>query len=282
MSVRVSLHLLAVGSCRHCERITIQGGGLSPVVFPSIAALILHPTQGPVLYDTGYAEHFFEATGTFPEKLYRWITPVNIPDEEKLHRQLSRYGVSLSDITFCLISHFHADHIAGLKNLPDAKFITMQSEYNHIISMGRFSGLRKAFLPGLLPDDFLSRLTFAENLKKVSLNTAWSALGEGYDLLGDGSLVAVRLPGHSPGQMGLLLNDEQGREVLLCADAVWSRKAFLEERYPSMIARLVTDDWYMYKNTVKQLHLISQAHPEICILPSHCKESLEQYGFSKC
>ena len=277
MTVRVSLHLLSVGSCRHCERVTLQGSGLKPAVFPSIAALIVHPTRGAILYDTGYAEHFFEATRPFPERLYRWLTPVRLAEEEQLSCQLMQYGLSVADIRYCLISHFHADHIAGLKDLPDAQFIAMRTEFEHAVSLGRFSALRKAFLPHLIPDDFVSRLQFAEQTRATALVGPWSGLETGYDLFGDGSLVAIRLPGHSPGQMGLLLHDEQGREVLLCADAAWSRRTFIEGRYPSTLVRFITDDWRMYTDTIGRLQAIVHAHPEVCILPSHCRESLADY-----
>ena len=68
---RVRLHLLTVGRCRHPEWVTIRGGGLRPIEFPALAALIVHPTIGPILYDTGYADRFETATQPFPERFYR-------------------------------------------------------------------------------------------------------------------------------------------------------------------------------------------------------------------
>jgi len=99
----VTVHWLKVGHCRHPEWITLRGGRWRAAQFPSLTALIIHPSLGPVLYDTGYADHFHEETRVFPNKLYRWVTPVSLPAEERLDAQLSRLGVRMSDVSRVLI-----------------------------------------------------------------------------------------------------------------------------------------------------------------------------------
>lgn len=277
MVTRVALHLLKVGSCRHCERITLRGGGVAPVSFPALSALIVHPLIGPVLFDTGYASHFLRATAPFPERLYRWTTPLHLPAHQTLAAQLRRFGLTPSDILMCVISHFHADHIAGLRDLPRARFIASTAGYAQIANAGRFQGLIHGLLPRMLPDDFGDRVAFAESAPKVRLQPPWNAFGEGFDLLGDRSLVGVTLPGHSAGQIGVLLRDEAGRDVFLCADACWSHKAFRDFRMPSFLARPLMHSWFDYCRTIENIHALAERHPELAILPSHCNESLSAY-----
>ena len=277
MSARVELKLLKVGSCRHCERMTLQGGRLTPVSFPALAALIIHPKRGPILFDTGYAAHFEHATNTFPERIYRWITPVSLPAHQTLKSQLNQFGFELDDVRMCFISHFHADHIAGLKDLSNAKFIAMRSDYSEIISKGRIKRLSHGLLIDLLPLGFNNRLQFAEDFATVALSSPWEGFGEGFDLLGDRSLIGIRLPGHSAGQMGLLLRDEYDREVFLCADACWSARAFRELRMPSVLARQIMQSWPKYRETIIQLNRLTNEHSELVILPSHCDLSLSSY-----
>ncbi|WP_159065318.1 MBL fold metallo-hydrolase, partial [Xanthomonas citri] len=162
MPVRVSLELLRVGHCRHCERMVRADGHWHAVEFPALSVLIRHPQRGALLYDTGYAAHFFRATDPWPERLYRWTTPVNLPVDETLGAQLSKRGVSLDDIAWCLISHFHADHVGGLRDLPNARFMCLRADYQQLRSCSRVGGLRRALLPQLLPDDFDQRLQFAD------------------------------------------------------------------------------------------------------------------------
>lgn len=275
--MRVALHLLSVGFCRHCERVTRAGGSWTPVSFPSICGLILHPAQGPVLFDTGYSSHFEVATRSFPERLYRWLTPVHLDHEQLLTTQLASHGLRPSDIRWCLISHFHADHIAGLKDLTHARFICLQEDFAQLRGLSRVAGLRHGLLPALLPGDFESRLRFANDLPRRQLPGAWAGLAQGYDLLGDDSLLALPLPGHVPGQMGVLLHDAQDREVLLCADACWSLPALQAGQLPMGVTRLIMHQWLQYQRTFALLRDLTQRHPELVVLPSHCQASLKHY-----
>jgi len=278
---RLSVSLLSVGHCRHCERVTLSGGSLHPVSFPSICALIVHPQEGAFLYDTGYADRFFSSTNPFPERVYRWLTPVNLPAEERLGAQLSALGIWLEDIRACLISHFHADHIAGLRDLKNARFIALRADVEKLDTGKRLCSLMNGFLPALLPEDFSRRLSHADTMPRQHMGLAWAGLGDGFDLLGDGSLLAVPLPGHAPGQMGLRFRDELDREVLLCADACWSRAAWQELRYPSSLVRPVTHNWALYRQTLNRLHELGTRHPELFIVPSHCATSLSLYRSGK-
>lgn len=275
--MRVQLTLFDVGHCRHCERVTLAGGRWASVTFPSMVALIVHPTEGAILYDTGYAPHFIDATAAFPERAYRWATPVALPQAQRLEVQLAACGLRPSDIRWCLVSHFHADHIAGLRDLPSARFVCMREDLEGMRAMSRLRGLRNGWLPALVPDDFDARVRYAGDGIARALPAPWTTLGEGVDLFGDGSLFAVAMPGHAPRQMGLCLRDAQDRAVLLCADACWSHLTFRERRLPTWPARLVTHDWAAYVRTVERLHALARTAPDVAILPSHCRASLDAY-----
>jgi glyoxylase-like metal-dependent hydrolase (beta-lactamase superfamily II) len=277
MPPRLVVHLLEVGQCRHVERMALRGGSLRRVVFPSICALLVHPTRGAVLYDTGYAAHFAAATAPFPERLYRWVTPVELPAAATLAQQLAALGVALADVRTCLISHFHADHIAGLRDLPNARFVALRADHAALRAATRWNGLRRGLLPALLPPDFDARVDFADDAPRRALGAAWRAFGEGFDLFGDGSALAVPLPGHTPGQLGLRLRDADDRELLLCADACWSRAAWTELRPPSRLTRSLMHDWAGYQRTLRHLHELGTGDPGLVILPSHCGASRADY-----
>lgn len=271
---RVRLHLLTVGRCRHPEWVTIGGGGLRPIEFPALAALIVHPTIGPILYDTGYADRFETATQPFPERFYRWITPPSLPCEEQLLTQLAGLGVSASDVSCVLVSHLHADHVAGLRDLPSSRFSALEADVAACLHGSRVDRLMHGMLPALLPDDFMSRLDLVDARPIVDLGPLWAPFARAYDLVGDGSLLGVPLPGHAPAQLGVLLRTEDDREVLLAADACWSARAVREQRRPSRIAGLVFDDWTRYCATLAGLGAVASRQPGLTILPSHCATSI--------
>jgi glyoxylase-like metal-dependent hydrolase (beta-lactamase superfamily II) len=270
---RATLHLLRVGQCRHPEWVTLRGGRLAPVDFPSFCGLLRHDEAGPILFDTGYAERFVSATAPFPERLYRWATPVRLPVEERLEAQLARHGLRLSDVTRVVVSHLHADHVAGLRDLPRARVTVMRREVESTLGRTGLDAVRRAFLPALLPEDFATRYEAVEDFPVVDLGPAFAPFERGFDLLGDGSLVGVPLPGHTAGQLGLLLRERGGRLVLLAADSCWSARAWREQRPPSPLARLLVDDWAQYRRTLAGVARLAAAHPDLAVLPSHCQAS---------
>ena len=196
MSRSVSLKILRAGWCQHLECMADRGGRLAPVQFPALCGLIQHPDHGWILYDTGYAEHFFQATRALPERLYRSAVPVQLPVVEQLGAQLHELGIGPGDIRHVIISHFHADHIAGLRDFANARFIALEADYRHIDSLRgqRWRATLGGHLPGLLPDDFSARLRLAEASPSCALPSWMAPFEQGLDLFGDGSLIGVPLP----------------------------------------------------------------------------------------
>jgi glyoxylase-like metal-dependent hydrolase (beta-lactamase superfamily II) len=260
----------------------MRGGQLRPATFPSLCALIHHPSEGPILYDTGYGERFAEATSAFPERLYRWITPVTLPDEEALTRQLAKRGVMPQDVRHVVISHFHADHVAGAKSFPNAKYTAMRGDYLALRGLTRVGALMHGFLPSLLPEDFESRLRFAEDAKVVALPSALAPFDTGFDLLGDGSLVAVPLPGHSRRQQGLWVAGDDGRDYFFVADACWSMRAVRENRPPMWIAGIAMDERATYAETFDGLRAVHSRDPDLALVPSHCEETWRSLAHESC
>lgn len=270
---RLRLQLIQVGSCRHPECVAVSGGRWKPVVFPSLVAVIQHPDAGIILFDTGYAPQFFQATEHLPERLYRWITPVSLPPAQQLLPQLAQLGITPADVRHVFLSHLHADHVAGLCDLPKARIWFAQSAWLATRDLGRLSRLRRGTLSDLLPDDFESRLQPVEHIPQQALPAAWRDLGGGHDLIGDGSLWAVPLPGHARGHHGLLLRLESDAELLLVGDATWQLRDG-RVAAPSFVTRLLCDDWQQQRQTLASLQRLLDADPARLLLPSHCESSL--------
>lgn len=271
---RTSLTVLRVGHCTHPECLALRGGGLRSATFPALVGLIRHPDAGALLFDTGYADHFLRATDAFPERLYRWATPVTLPPEECLLPQLARHGLAAHEIASVFASHLHADHIAGLRDLPRARLWCSDAALRFARTPGRIARLRKATLRELLPDDVDRRHVAIDTLPRIPLPTGWQALGGGLDLLGDGSLRAVPLPGHARGHFGLLLRHEDDREVLLAGDATWRVDDARHAHAPSLATRSLSDDWSLQHATLAKLQAVLDLGDDVhCILPSHCEAS---------
>jgi glyoxylase-like metal-dependent hydrolase (beta-lactamase superfamily II) len=276
----VYVKYLRVGQCRHLECIAARGGKMSMIDFPSFCGLIRHPVEGWILFDTGYADHFFEATKSFPEKLYRLALPIKMNDEEKLLAQLAQMGINAEDIHWIIVSHYHGDHIAGLRDFPNAKFVASKKDTDDLQSLMTkpFRATTQGKLPGLLPDDYFQKLIYADNLPLITLPQWMQPFTQAFDLFGDQSLLIIPLPGHSHGQIGLLIMDADGRPVFLTADACWSLPACREGRLPSLLARFATANNQDYQTTFFQLSELAKRETAISILPSHCIPSWASFN----
>lgn len=275
MSVPLKIDLLRVGHTRQREKLARRDKRYVSVEFPALCALITHPHVGPILYDTGYETRFIEATKTYPLKLYRDILPVYITEQERLTFQLKERGLFPEDIQNVIVSHFHADHISGLKDFSAARFICLQKDYESIsrLTAKPWRSLFAGYVPDLLPETFNERSLFTESLTMHSLPTSMRPFETGYDLLGDGSALGIHLPGHTPGQLGLFLPETDKGPVFLVADACWSLPACKEGVLPSNLALCTTFEKKLYKETFFHLSELANREPEIRIIPSHCTDT---------
>ena len=267
----VHCHVLDTGYCDAMESLVIRGGAWRHVALHSIVAVIEHPTHGWLLWDTGYAPRMFDATTQWPYSLYRRATPLHICHDLAVVNQLARFGLVPGDIRRVLLSHFHADHLAGLCDFPTAEVIAHRAAFEHVVACTGMSALRRAFLPALLPDDFASRATLLTEFAGPTI----SQFGPTHDLFEDGSLLLVPLPGHARGQLGLLAHTDRG-QVLFAADSCWLTRSIRERRPPSRLTNVVADSPNSLRATLWRLHAFAAEHPEVRIVPSHCPEAFER------
>jgi glyoxylase-like metal-dependent hydrolase (beta-lactamase superfamily II) len=254
----------------------LWGGTWKNKIFPSLCTAISHPAIGSILYDTGYSQRFFTETKNFPLRIYALTTPVYFCEEDAIVVQLEKIGIVKTDIKYIIISHFHGDHIGGLLDFPQARFICWRSAWEAVKNRRNWQALRAGFLPGLIPLDFEERAIFIEDLNQVNLPLAYEPFRHGWDLFGDGSLLAVELPGHAIGQLGLFVNDEGDRSYFLIADACWLSRAYQELINPHPIANLIFADRSQYRDTLEKIHRLHQLNPSVKIVPTHCLETWQE------
>lgn len=269
------LKLYECGYCTHPEKVVLPNGSLKRLKFPATVALLQHPTSGNILFDTGYAARFFQATKKFPYSIYAKLTPVFFSEEKAIVNQLEKDGIKREQIHTIILSHFHGDHIGGLKDFPNATILTFKNAYQSIRSISKFRALLKGCLLDLLPNDIDTRISFIDQ-GEIVLDKCYGDFSKGYDVLGDNSIIAVDLTGHAIGQFGIFVNLLSGKKVFLCADAVWVSQAYEQLILPHKVANFIIEDVEAYKKNIKKLHHLSITNPDIDILPTHCSKTWDQ------
>jgi glyoxylase-like metal-dependent hydrolase (beta-lactamase superfamily II) len=257
-------HILDTGACLAWEHHVIRGGARRRIECHALVALLRHPQHGWLLWDTGYAPRLLEATRHLPFSLYRRATPLRLRPELAVIAQLERFGLEPRDIR----SVIHADHIAGLRDFPQAELIVHHAAYADVVQRQGLAALRRGLIPSLLPDDFKERVRFVSAFADSPL----PALGAAHDLFGDGSLRLVPLPGHARGQMGLLAQTERG-PLFFAADGCWLSRAVRERQPPHPLTYLFVDDPRAIFTTIERLSAFCTIWPDATLVPSHCPEA---------
>ncbi|MDZ7628627.1 MAG: N-acyl homoserine lactonase family protein [Parvularculaceae bacterium] len=155
--------------------------------------LVRHP-QGDLMWDAGMPDAIAEA----PEGVTDGVFKITVP--KTLQGQLERIGAPPAAIEFFSISHSHFDHVGNANLFKDATFIVHEREREHM------------FRPDARKDaQAFSGYSELEAAKKVSFT-------DSYDVFGDGKVIIIAMPGHTPGHSVLLVNLQHSGPILLTGD----------------------------------------------------------------
>ena len=263
------LYLNYAGYCLAKASHAVKGDPAKDIQFKSLFGLIQHPDKGWILFDTGYTRRFYNATQFYPNKLYALITKVSVEEKDEVKMQLKQAGIEADDIRYIIISHFHADHIGGLKDFKNARFYCSRKAWQQVQHVSNLMAFSKGILKSLIPENFNERVNFIED---AVIRIDDPIFGEYIDIFGDQSLLAYHVPGHAAGQIGVKLKTEK-QTYLLAADACWDKRAFTKLDMPSPIVKLFFDSWNDYIQSIQKLKKYHESFPDHLIIPSHCFET---------
>lgn len=169
-----------------------------PIEYVDSCYLIRHQ-QGWMLWDTGLADEVAAMPDGVPGPIH-WRRP------KSLAAQLAEVGVKPGDIRFVAVSHSHPDHIGNVGMFPGATLLVQEAEFD----WPQASGPR-----------------FPPNVRATKLK------GD-RDVFGDGSVVVLSTPGHTPGHQSLLVRLPHTGALVLSGDAVHFRENWEARRVPSI------------------------------------------------
>lgn len=175
--------------------------------------LIRHP-DGDLIWDTGVPE----AWADIPEGVSS--PPFTLKMPITLTAQLAELGLTPEDIELASISHSHFDHVGNANLFAHATWILDEDE--------------RAFM---FRDEERASDNFANFNQIENAETRIIPDDEDYDVFGDGSVVLIAAPGHTPGHRVALVRLPQTGPVLLAGD-LWH---FHESADPRRVPRFNTD-----------------------------------------
>lgn len=182
-----------------------------PGAFSANCYLIRH-TKGWMMWDSGINDN----VATMPKGFQRSKVAPHYILRKPLRFALSEIGVDPAKIEHVAFSHTHGDHVGNGNLFTGATLYIQQAEYDI------------AFGP-----EAVSKWNFeVTSYDKLRANKIVKLNGD-HDIFGDGSVVIIATPGHTPGHQSLLVRLPKTGQVILTGDMVHLQDNWINRRVPS-------------------------------------------------
>src|SRR5471032_3126613 len=151
-----------------------------------------------LLWDTGHA-----------------MTMPNVAPKVSLVDLLAKIDLKPEQIKYVGISHYHADHTGQVGSFPKALLLIGKGDWDAVSSPKPAEGVN--FKP------FENWISGGGNVQPVPVDK---------DVFGDGSVIMLNTPGHTPGHHSLLVKTQSGN-FIITGDAVHFRENYETVGVPS-------------------------------------------------
>jgi N-acyl homoserine lactone hydrolase len=162
-----------------------------PRVITDSCYLIQHGDQ-QMVWDTGFPASWKGQS--------KDLGDLTVREDKTIAEQLAQVGLKPADIDIVGISHMHSDHTGQAAEMPQAELLIGKADFDQ--TKGK-------------DDPFGPWRKDGAKVRTVTTDT---------DVFGDGGVVALHLPGHTPDHLALLVKLASG-PVLLTGDLYHSREA---------------------------------------------------------
>lgn len=233
-----------------------------------INVYVIEHEQGLVLFDTGQDRASVTDADYFPKGIIGWLygrlAKFSINPDETLTASLQRIGYDIADVKLAILSHLHQDHIGGLRELKHAEILVSRAEWQSLQKPD-------AVLQGLMRNHIdLPSL----NWRYVDFESQAGELVGGFassaDLFGDGSLVLLPTPGHTPGSMSLLVRREGKVSLVMVGDLTYDVELMEQGRVPGV------GDKQGLQQATKAVNALRDTYADLVVLPAHDPSAAER------
>jgi glyoxylase-like metal-dependent hydrolase (beta-lactamase superfamily II) len=230
----------------------------------ALASIVVKHPSGLVVIDPAIGQQIgddLSEAGPFSRLLFG-----EAASKRPLVDVLAAAGIASADVRLALVTHAHWDHTGALSDLPNAQVWLSARE----LSWAR--RLHRRGQSGVMPSHLKA---VKSRLSGFSMNgPPAEGFASSFDIFGDGSIIAVPLPGHTPGSVGYLVQGNH-RRFLFVGDTAWTTRGIRAPVHKSPFARLDSDEEAV-ADSLGRLHVLAASRPDISVIAAHDGTALSQ------
>lgn len=195
----MKMHMLSGGRLRGRRSTYFPDAAEGETIELPVSCVLLRHARGNVLFDTGCHPSIADDAAARWGSLAKLLIPI-MTREDTVLGGLKAIGLSPGDIDVVICSHLHTDHCGCNAFFGKATVIVHARE--------------------------IERAKGADAAQRGYFDADWDCgsklqvISDQLDVMGDGRIVLVPLPGHTPGMMGALVELDRSGRFLLASDAL--------------------------------------------------------------
>lgn len=250
----MALFQLPTGVIHRTAAFGYRGGAFSDRRdFAMTAALVKHP-RGDLLLDAGLGRDIATQLPLMPAA-FRALTDLERGQPAADQLDAARYD--RTRLRGILLTHAHWDHVSGTTDFPGVPVLVAADE-RRFIDRGDWITAIARSVPGARYEvyDFEGG--------------PYLGFPRSHDVFGDGSVVVVPAPGHTPGSVIVFVALPDGRRFAFVGDLAWQREGITErEERPWLMRRSADDDPALVRDHLLRMAAVAERFPQITLVPAH-------------
>lgn len=228
--------------------------------------LLRHP-KGDLLLDVGKSTHFSDEVEDQHFLSRQLLKNIQGGGDWRLSvvQALQTVNENPASVKGILLSHIHGDHAGGMMDMPTTPVLLSQTELDFAKAERDKGGFDVVHAHALAVE---------QRGKGLKIDgPAYENFDSSLDYYGDGSIVIVPMPGHTPGSIGVFVNRSPSERYFHVGDASNTLEAVYKRRGKSVVLEFTDHDGGQADGMVAKLNQLHAQDASVQILPAHDRKA---------
>ncbi|MCK8462416.1 MBL fold metallo-hydrolase [Aliiroseovarius sp. S1339] len=227
----------------------------------ALSYFLIQHRDGLVLFYIGLDPAIATDTSYISSALGQFRLPgifrLHVTKDDRLDKVLEKSGVDAGAVRLAVVSYLHFDHVGGVSHIQQAQLLVSEREWAQLSDP---HPEREWILREHIESPDAQWLPFASQPSDDPLFAGFDGI---QDVMGDGSRILSRTPGHTPGSLSMLIRQDGWPPILLVADLTYAPELLDQDTVSG------TGDAVVLRASFAKVRKLKQRLPDLEIVATH-------------